>query len=159
MEHSAKRRQLMQFLMAGAGAYFLSSQVSVWAAQPGMKRLLVLIELKGGNDGVNTVVPYADATYYDLRPKLAVSRDAVLQLSQEVGLHPALQPLLPLWEARELAVLQGVGYPAPNLSHFRSIEIWNTASASQEVRQQGWLSRAFELNPPPREFFADGVRV
>src|SRR5205809_2946011 len=106
-----------------------------WAATPAgahYSNLLVLIELKGGNDGLNTVVPYAEPAYYALRPKLAIPRDQVVQLSDRVGLHPALAPLRSAWTDRELAVLQGVGYPAANLSHFRSIEIWDTASASDE---------------------------
>ena len=128
-------------------------------ASPDYRKLLVLIELKGGNDGLNTVVPYADASYYELRPKLAIARDQVVQLSDAVGLHPSLEPLLPLWKNRELAVLQGVGYPDPNLSHFRSIEIWDTASKSDEYLQDGWLTRTFALAPTPRDFAADGVIV
>ena len=154
------RRHFLRALSACAGTVALGPHVSVIAAPASSyRRLLVLVELKGGNDGLNTVVPFADAEYYALRPRIGVARDAVLQLSDQVGLHSALQAMWPLWESRELAVLQGVGYPSPNLSHFRSIEIWNTASGSQEVRQQGWLARAFELAPPPRDFFADGVRV
>ena len=153
------RRHFMAALASGAGMLALGPHVSVMAAAPSQKRLLVLVELKGGNDGLNTLVPYADPAYFALRPRVAIARDAVLQLSGSVGLHPALQPLMPMWEAGELAVLQGVGYPAPNLSHFRSIEIWHTASGSQEVRQQGWLARAFELNPGPASYFAEGVRV
>ena len=154
------RRHFIRALSACAGTVALGPHVSVIAAPASSyRRLLVLVELKGGNDGLNTVVPFADAEYYALRPRIGVARDAVLQLSDQVGLHSALQAMWPLWESRELAVLQGVGYPSPNLSHFRSIEIWNTASGSQEVRQQGWLARAFELAPPPRDFFADGVRV
>src|SRR5205085_1142826 len=84
------------------------------------RKLLVLVELKGGNDGLNTAVPYTDATYYALRPKLAIARNEVVQLSDRVGLHPALAPLAAFWRDRELAVLQGVGYPAPHLSHSRS---------------------------------------
>ncbi|HEV8255681.1 MAG TPA: DUF1501 domain-containing protein [Casimicrobiaceae bacterium] len=133
-----------------------------WAAAPAGARyrnLLVLIELKGGNDGLNTVVPYASPTYYALRPKLAIPRDQVVKLSDAVGLHPALEPMLPLWKGRELAVLQGVGYPEPNLSHFRSIEIWDTASKSAEYLQDGWLTRAFAAAPTPTDFAADGVIV
>jgi uncharacterized protein (DUF1501 family) len=133
-----------------------------WAASPASanyRRLLVLIELKGGNDGLNTLVPYNDSTYYALRPKIAIPRDQVVQLSDSVGLHPALEPLLPLWKNRELAVLQGVGYPAPNLSHFRSIEIWDTASKSEQYLQDGWLTRAFGATPTPRSFAADGVVI
>src|ERR1700758_4424706 len=123
------------------------------------RRLLVLIELKGGNDGLNTLVPYSDGTYYALRPKLAIARDQVVQLSETVGLHPALAPLLAFWKKRELAVLQGVGYPEPNLSHFRSIEIWDTASKSDEYLQDGWLTRSFALAPTPASFAADGVVI
>ncbi len=125
----------------------------------GYRNLLMLIELKGGNDGLNTLVPYADPAYYALRPKLAIARDRVVQLSERVGLHPALEPLTALWKNRELAVLQGVGYPEPNLSHFRSIEIWDTASRSDEYLQDGWLTRTFGAAPTPKEFAADGVIV
>jgi uncharacterized protein (DUF1501 family) len=121
--------------------------------------LLVLVELKGGNDGLNTVVPYADGEYYSLRPRIAVPRDQVLQLDARTGLHPSLQPLLALWQARELAVVQGVGYPSANLSHFRSIEIWDTASKSDEYLPDGWLARAFSRAPVPASFAADGVIV
>ena len=125
----------------------------------GYRKLLVLVELKGANDGLNTVVPYDDAEYYRLRPRIAVKRDEVLQLSEREGLHPALAPLLPLWQANELAVVRGVGYPNPNLSHFRSIEIWDTASNSKQYLQQGWLARAFRASPVPRGFAAAGVVV
>jgi uncharacterized protein (DUF1501 family) len=132
-----------------------------FAAAPAARydNLLVLIELKGGNDGLNMVVPYADPSYYRLRPKIAIERGLVLQLSQAAGLHPALSALMPAWEARELAVVQGIGYPQPNLSHFRSIEIWDTASASGEYLHQGWLSRAFAQAHPPAAFAADGVLI
>ena len=138
-----------------------SASVAFAGAPPGAnyRNLLVLIELKGGNDGLNTVAPYADPAYYALRPKLALARDAVVPLSDHAGLHPALAPLLPLWRDRQLAVLQGVGYPAPNLSHFRSIEIWDTASASDAYLAEGWLTRAFAGAPVPRSFAADGVIV
>ncbi len=121
--------------------------------------LLVLIELKGGNDGLNTVVPYADEAYYALRPRLAIARDEVLQLDERTGLHPALKPLLDLWREGELAIVQGLGYPSANLSHFRSIEIWDTASRADEYLTQGWLSRAFAAVPTPRSFAADAVVV
>jgi uncharacterized protein (DUF1501 family) len=133
--------------------------VAAGTASANYRRLLVLIELKGGNDGLNTVVPYADPNYYDLRPKLGLARDQVAQLTDAVGLHPSLEPLLPLWKNRELAVLQGVGYPDPNLSHFRSIEIWDTASKSDQYLSDGWLTRAFAAAPTPAEFAADGVIV
>lgn len=130
----------------------------LWAATTAAyQKLLVLVELKGGNDGLNTLVPYADATYYQLRPRLAIARDQVLQLDDKLGLHPALQPLHELWRQRELAVLQGVGYPKPNLSHFRSIEIWDTASRADEILAEGWLTRLLAQSPAPRHFAADGI--
>jgi uncharacterized protein (DUF1501 family) len=130
-------------------------------AAPGARydNLLVLVELKGGNDGFNTLVPYADTGYYRLRPKLAVAHDTVIKLDDRVGLHPVLAPLLPAWEQKELAVLQGVGYPDPNLSHFRSIEIWDTASRSHEYLQSGWLARTFGAVPTPSTFAGDGVVI
>ena len=122
-------------------------------------KLLILVELKGGNDGLNTVVPYADSEYYNLRPRIAVARDQVLQLDNRSGLHPALQPLMGIWQNRELAVVQSIGYPSANLSHFRSIEIWDTASKSTEYLSDGWLTRAFADSPVPKSYAADGVVV
>ncbi len=123
------------------------------------RRLLVLVELKGGNDGLNTLVPYADAAYYALRPRLAIARDGVVQLTDRAGLHPSLAPLAKYWKDERLALLQGVGYPQPNLSHFRSIEIWDTAAGSDEYLGEGWIARAFAAAPRPASFAADGVVV
>jgi len=158
------RRGLLKSSLAAAAlrvAGIGSASVALAAPPAGAKyrNLLVLIELKGGNDGLNTVVPCADPAYYALRPKLAIARDAVVPLAANAGLHPALAPLLPLWNDRRLAILQGVGYPGPNLSHFRSIEIWDTAAPSEVYLQDGWLARVFAATPPPREFAADGVII
>ncbi|MCC7483510.1 MAG: DUF1501 domain-containing protein [Burkholderiales bacterium] len=125
----------------------------------GYTRTLVLVELKGGNDGLNTVVPYTDENYHELRPTIAIARDQVLQLDSRTGLHPALEPLMASWRAGELAIVQGVGYPGANLSHFRSIEIWDTASRSSEYLSTGWLTRAFSAAPVPDDYAADGVVV
>ena len=92
---------------------------NLFAAPAGMirgrwDRVLILIELNGGNDGLNTFVPYADERYYQARPHLAIPRERVLQLSPTLGLHYALEPLMALWQGKELAIVQGVGYPNPN---------------------------------------------
>src|SRR5438270_2248447 len=143
------RRHFLRTASTAMGAAALpiafSGASMAWAAPvaANYRKLLVLIELKGGNDGLNTLVPYADPAYYALRPKLSVARDAVLQLTDRAALHPSLAPLLPLWKDRQMAVLQGVGYDNPNLSHFRSIEIWDTASDSDAYVQDGWLTRTF----------------
>jgi uncharacterized protein (DUF1501 family) len=153
-----QRRDFLKFLAATPFAAWTGG-VAYAATGSDYRRLLVLVELKGGNDGLNTVVPYADAGYYRLRPRLGIARDQVLPLDETTGLHPSLTALLPLWQGRELAIVQGVGYPKPNLSHFRSIEIWDTAADSDAYLDRGWLSRIFESNPPPRTFAADGVVV
>ena len=127
------------------------------APTPRWDRILVLVELNGGNDGLNTVVPYTDQTYYRLRPTLAVKRDEVLTLSEQAGLNPALQPLMPIWTDRELAIVQGVGYPDPNRSHFRSIEIWDTGSSPQQYLDSGWVARALTRVSLPEEFAADAL--
>ena len=154
-----KRRDFLSTL--GAATVAAIAPVSAFA-QRGAERyanLLVLVELKGGNDGLNTVVPYADPGYSALRPRLAVPRDQVLQLDQQTGFHPALEPLMAPWKSRELAVVQGVGYPDANLSHFRSIDIWDTASNSNEYLTDGWLARAFAVVPAPATFATDAVVV
>ncbi|HVF63849.1 MAG TPA: DUF1501 domain-containing protein [Casimicrobiaceae bacterium] len=156
-----RRRFLAQSLSLCAAVGIGSASVA-FAAQPegaNRRRILVLIELKGGNDGLNTLVPFADDAYYALRPRIAIARDNVVRLSDQAGLHPSLAPLLPLWQANRLAVLQSVGYPAPNLSHFRSIEIWDTASASDETLADGWLARAFANGRERAGSAADGVII
>jgi uncharacterized protein (DUF1501 family) len=127
------------------------------AALDAPPRLLVLIELRGGNDGLNTLVPVDDGRYHDLRPRLALRGDSVVPHAPGAALHASLAPWLPLWTAGEMAVLQGVGYPDPDLSHFRSIEIWDTASASSEIVQSGWLTRVAESSGLFKAAPADGV--
>ncbi len=131
------------------------------AAEGGMRwdRTLVLVELQGGNDGLNTVVPYADARYYALRPKLAVEKGRVLRLSDTLGFNPVLESLMPAWNDKDLAVALGVGYAEPNRSHFRSIEIWETGSDSRETLQTGWLARALEGAAPPADLAAHGIVI
>ena len=133
--------------------------VAYAAPAMGTRKLLILVELKGGNDGLNTVVPYDDSQYRKLRARLGVDRDQVHKLTNRAALHPSLEKLVPLWEAKQLAIVQGVGYSEPNLSHFRSIEIWDTASGADQYLDTGWLSRAFALSPSPAGFAADGVVV
>lgn len=151
-----QRRQFLATL--GAGLLTVQLPGLAYAVAPaGYQRLLVLVELKGGNDGLNTVIPYASADYTRLRPTLAIARDQVLQLDEQRGLHPALAPLLPLWQSGQLAIVQGVGYPAPNLSHFRSIDIWDTASHSTQMLSSGWLTRLLQQYPAGDAFASDGL--
>jgi uncharacterized protein (DUF1501 family) len=141
------------------GIAWAAPAAAVADANSPYRNLLLLIELKGANDGLNTVVPFTDPLYAQLRPKIAIAGDQVLKISDREGLHPSLNPLMPLWQGKELAVVQGVGYPVPNLSHFRSIDIWDTASKSEEYLDAGWLARTFAAAPVPKLYAADGVVV
>ena len=106
---------------------------------PRNDRILVLLQLAGGNDGLNTVIPYQDGAYHDARPTLRQDQ-GVLMLDNQVGLHPNLKALKSSWDAGQLAIVQGVGYPNPNLSHFASMSIWETATI-QGGFGDGWLGR------------------
>ncbi|MFN3683701.1 MAG: DUF1501 domain-containing protein [Fimbriimonadaceae bacterium] len=103
-------------------------------------RVLVVCQLSGGNDGLNTLIPYRDPRYAPLRPSLALPAERVLDLDGSIGLHPALEPLLGLFREGRAAAVQRVGYPNPNRSHFRSMEIWHTADP-ERPRRDGWLGR------------------
>lgn len=109
---------------------------------------LVVVQLGGGNDGLNTVVPFVHDEYYRARPKLAVPQQKVLRLSDEVGLHPALTALKSAYDDGRVALVQGVGYPNPNRSHFRSMEIWQTADPAGTGPKSGWLGRLFDSECP-----------
>lgn len=110
-------------------------------------RILVLIQLSGGNDGLNTVTPFADDEYHRLRPSLALEKDEVLKLDDSIGLHPAMKGCKALYDEGSLGIVQGVGYPNPNRSHFRSMDIWQTAKPSELDKRDGWLGRAFDASP------------
>ena len=137
------------------------------------KRSLVVIQLSGGNDALNTVVPYSDGHYYDFRPSVSIAPDNVLRLNDDVGLNPNMGPMKRLWDEGNLAIVQGAGYPNPNRSHFRSMDIWHTAE-SEKIGDTGWLGACIrELDPEarnvltgvnfgrglPRALSAEGVSV
>lgn len=111
----------------------------------GFKKRLVLVELAGANDGLNTLVPFNNDHYHQLRPKLALSGSAILKLSDNLGMHASLGPLMALWEAGDLAWVQGLGYPDANRSHFSSIALWETAGDGTSARgERGWMTHAVE---------------
>jgi uncharacterized protein (DUF1501 family) len=106
--------------------------------------ILVVLQMAGGNDGINTVVPYANDFYHKARPKIGLKAAEVLQLNDQVALHGAMKGFKELYDTGMLSVIQGVGYPNPNRSHFRSTEIWQTASDSNRVEKNGWIGRYFD---------------
>ena len=107
-------------------------------------RVLVLLQLDGGNDGLNTVIPFGDDLYYKARPSLGIKAGQLTKLDDQIGLHPALAPLRAAWDDDALSIVQGVGYPDPNRSHFTSNDIWQTASTTTPERWNGWLGRALD---------------
>src|SRR5947209_10311118 len=141
------RRQFLTRTLRGASLVALGPVVpqfvarTAQAAAPGKDTVLVVLELTGGNDGLNTVIPYGDDLYHKARPTLRQTKDVVIRLDEHVGLHRAMQGLRPLWDSGQLAVVQGVGYPNPDRSHFEAMDIWQSADP-QRVIQSGWLARA-----------------
>jgi uncharacterized protein (DUF1501 family) len=134
---------------------FLARTAHAVAAEPGSRskgRVLVVVQLDGGNDGLNTVVPYKDDAYRKARPRLQLPEKAVLKIDDRVAFHPALTRFGKLLEGRQLAVVQSVGYPNPNRSHFESMAVWHTArlagfGGGQQGRPPdtpGWLARAMD---------------
>ena len=109
-------------------------------AQTASDRVLIVVQMAGGNDGLNTVVPYTDPLYNKLRPTLATPEAKVLQLNTRLGLHPNLQPLKKLWDQGHLAIVEGVGYPNQSLSHFQAMDIWQTLDLTGNG-SQGWLGK------------------
>ena len=106
--------------------------------------ILVVLQMAGGNDGLNTVVPYSNDHYAKARPRIGLKPDAVLKINDDIALHKSLEGFKGLYDAGHLAIVQGVGYPNPNRSHFRSTEIWQTASDSNKFENTGWLGRYFD---------------
>lgn len=110
-------------------------------AKPGKDNILVVLEMTGGNDGLNMVIPYADDRYYKLRPTIGIKKTELSKVNDSIGLHPRLSGLASLLQNNQLAVLQGVGYPNPDRSHFESMDIWQLADPRRKEKT-GWLARA-----------------
>ncbi len=121
---------LPRFLKAGERDMPLSSD-----------KILVVIQLTGGNDGLNTVVPFENDLYYQARPTIAISKSDVLKLDSQLGLHPEMKGFKDLFESGNMTLINNVGYPEPDRSHFRSMDIWHTASSSKEYLTTGWIGR------------------
>lgn len=107
-------------------------------------KILVIVQLSGGNDGLNTIVPYADDAYRRARPAIGLTGEEVLKINDYIGMHPNLAPLKKLYDDGMMSVIQGVGYPNPNRSHFRSMDIWHSAEPHKEITRNGWLGRYFD---------------
>src|SRR5262245_8282002 len=149
MDTVTRRRFLVRSgVVAGAALAAGASGYTIWDIlatrdDPGKDagdRTLVVLTLYGGNDGLATVIPYADPAYHDARPGMGYTADQVLRLDSTTGLNPSMKRLKSLYDNRKLAIVRGVGYPRPDRSHFRSMDIWQTASP-QTPSSTGWLGR------------------
>lgn len=149
---------------------FLRTAAAAAGIEDRTGRILVVLQLTGGNDGLNTIVPYRDDEYHRLRPNLAIGREQVQRLNDDVGLAQGLAPLKRLFDEGRLAVIQGVGYPNPNRSHFQSMDIWHSADPALTRTDTGWLGRAIAREralsalhlsdePLPLALRGDGVDV
>lgn len=121
------------------------SAIAAYAAsleprKPGSSKILVVVQLAGGNDGINTVIPYSQPAYYKMRPNLAIKQEKVLTINHDIALNPNMTAMQELYESGKAAIVLGAGYPNPNRSHFRSIEIWQTAEP-ERIADTGWLGR------------------
>ena len=112
--------------------------------------VLAVLSLSGGNDGLNTVIPRNSSYYRDFRPTIGVPEDQILPINDELGFHPTMAPLMKYWEAGQLAVFVGIGYPTPSYSHFRSMDIWHTCEP-EIIGTEGWLGRAAKRMDPNAE--------
>jgi uncharacterized protein (DUF1501 family) len=141
------RRQFLTRTLQSSSLVALNSIVPLFvartaqAAAPGKDNVLVVLEMTGGNDGLNTVIPYADDLYHKFRTTLRQTKETVIRLDDHVGLNPGMQGLRQLWQQGQLAVVQGVGYPNPQRSHFDSMDIWQSADPKR-LTKTGWLGRA-----------------
>lgn len=138
------RRKFLKQSSLASSLFFVPSFVKAFeqvaSATLGYKRL-VIIQLSGGNDGLNTIIPFRNDIYYRERPTLAIAKSEVIKLNDDVGLNPSLTPLKRLYDEGYLSIINNVGYPNPVRSHFRSMDIWQTATDSDTFSQSGWLGR------------------
>jgi uncharacterized protein (DUF1501 family) len=147
MSATLSRRHLLRALgLSGAGLVFAPGWPGrALAASPGARRTLVTVFLRGGADGLSLVPPVEDAAYHRARPTLALKADATLKLDGPFGLHPRLEPLLPLWREGRLAVVHGVGLPEPVRSHFDAQDFVESGTPGRKSTPDGWLNRALEV--------------
>lgn len=139
-----KRKEFIQIGSLATASLMLPKFLKAFegrAMVPLGNKVVVILQLSGGNDGLNTVIPIRNDLYYKARPRLGIVKDKALGITDEVGLHPALSGFKELYDDGSMAILNNVGYPNPDRSHFRSMDIWHTASQSSEYWTNGWVGR------------------
>ncbi|MBK7678475.1 MAG: DUF1501 domain-containing protein [Chitinophagaceae bacterium] len=139
-----KRKEFIQIGSLATASLLLPKFLKAFEGQtmvPLGNKVVVILQLSGGNDGLNTVIPVRNDLYYKARPRLGITKDKALSLTDEVGLNPALTAFKELYDDGSLSIINSVGYPNPDRSHFRSMDIWHTASQSSEYWNNGWVGR------------------
>ena len=142
-----KRRDFIKRSSLASGLFFVPNFIKNIESQSinnlGFRKL-VIIQLSGGNDGLNSIIPYTNDIYYQKRPNLSIKKNNLIKATDELGFHSSLKPLKNLYDQGYLSIINNVGYPNPNRSHFRSTDIWQTASNASEYLNTGWLGRYIE---------------
>lgn len=142
-----KRRDFLKQSTLASSLFFVPNFVKAFenvAKNTFQHKKLVIIQLSGGNDGLNTIIPYTNDVYYKNRPQLSIQKNKLIKVTDELGFHQSLSPLKNLYDQGYLSIINNVGYPNPNRSHFRSTDIWQTASDANEYMSSGWVGRYIE---------------
>lgn len=146
---SLRRRRFIQLSSLASASLFIPRFVQAFERRivpSDSEKILIVIQLAGGNDGLNTIVPVRNDLYYQARPKLAIPAEKTLKLADHAALHPSLEGIRRLYDQGYVTVVNNVGYPDPDRSHFRSTDIWESGSSSREALSTGWLGRYLDAN-------------
>lgn len=149
MENLSRRGFMRKSMLATSGALLVPQFLKAWEQAnliDSGERILIVLQLSGGNDGLNTVVPFRNDRYYQLRPTLGIVPEKVLRVSDDLGFNPAMINFKGLFDEGLVTVINNVGYPNPDRSHFRSMDIWQTASQSDEYLSTGWIGRYLDAS-------------
>jgi uncharacterized protein (DUF1501 family) len=144
MGRKQSRREFIKWSALGSSALFVPGFLKAMPfndIESSDGNILVIIQLAGGNDGLNTIIPYRNDIYYKLRPQIAIPAKEVISLSDELGINPEMKSFAELYDKGDITILNNVGYPNPNRSHFRSTDIWQSGSAADEYLHSGWIGR------------------
>ena len=142
---SISRRKFIQLSSLASASLMVPEFLKGFEYRPAAlgkgKKALVVVQLSGGNDGLNTIIPYRNDIYYKGRPQIGIKRSDVLTLTDDVGINPFLKSVKQLYDEGHVSIINGVGYPHPDRSHFRSMDIWQSGSTAGEIITSGWLGR------------------
>ncbi len=154
-----RRTMIKQLLGLSAAGVAINSNGPLAQQLKANGQRLILLELTGANDGLNTLVPYSNNEYYSLRPKIGLPQSKIITLDDDFALHSSLKPLMKLWERSELAWVHGLGYPKPNRSHFKSIALWETGGDGSADGDRGWITHDIEHAYGQRITDAHGISL